>query len=76
LKGLWKNANPEPTSAEILAARKLGIIESHENALKNPKEFWRENRVEGCDRRNFEAALVRIDLNLRREKDKTRWKLH
>jgi len=72
LRGLWKNAHPEPTSVEILAARKLGLIESHENALENLKEFWRKNRVKSYDFRNFEAALVRIGLKLRREKNKTR----
>ena len=71
-RGLWKNADPEPTSVEILATRKLGVIESNEKALEKLKEFWRKNRVKGYDFRNFEAALVRIGLKLRREKNKTR----
>lgn len=70
LRGLWINADPEPTSVEILAARKLGVGESHENALEKLKEFWHKNRVEGYDFRNFEAALVRLGLKLRREKIK------
>ena len=70
LRGLWKNADPEPTSIEILAAKKLGIIESDENALEKLEEFWQKNRVEGYDFRNFEAALVRLGLKLRREKTK------
>jgi hypothetical protein len=72
LRGLWKNADPELASVEILAARKLGVIESRENALEKLKKFWHRNRVEGYDFRNFEAALVRLGLKLRREKNKTR----
>jgi len=70
LRGLWKNADPEPTSIEILAAKKLGIIEADEDALGRLKEFWHNNRVEGYDFRNFEAMLVRLGLKLRREKTK------
>jgi 3-methyladenine DNA glycosylase/8-oxoguanine DNA glycosylase len=68
MRGLWKNADPNPTLIEILAAKKLGIIESEENALQKLKEFWRKNKVEGYDFRNFEAFLVRIGLRLRRGK--------
>jgi hypothetical protein len=67
LRGLWRNADPEPTSVEILAAKKLGIIESDVNVLEKFKEFWQRNSVEGYDFRNFEAALVRVGLKLRRE---------
>jgi hypothetical protein len=68
LRGLWKNSDPDPTTIEILAAKKLGMIESEENALEKFKEFWSKNKVEGYDFRNFEAALVRIGLRLRRGK--------
>jgi hypothetical protein len=68
MRGLWKNADPYPTPIEILAAKKLGIITSEEDALEKLKEFWHKNKVEGYDFRNFEAALVRIGLNLRRRK--------
>jgi hypothetical protein len=68
MRGLWKNADPDPTPIEILAAKKLGIIESEENALEKLKEFWHINKVEGYDFRNFEATLVRIGLKLRRRK--------
>lgn len=68
LRGIWKNADPEPTSIEILAAKALGIIETEKNALEKLKTFWSKNKIEGYDFRNFEAALVRIGLKLRREK--------
>ncbi|MDH5770614.1 MAG: hypothetical protein OEZ25_04930 [Candidatus Bathyarchaeota archaeon] len=70
LRGLWKNVDPGSTSIEIVATKKLGIIESDENALEKLKEFWHKNRVEGYDFRNFETALVRLGLKLRREKTK------
>ncbi len=66
LRGLWENADPEPAPVEILAAKKLGIIESEENALEKLKHFWHQNKVEGYDFRNFETALVRLGLELRR----------
>ncbi len=68
LRGIWKNADPEPTPVEILAAKELGIIESEKNALEKLKSFWVKNRIEGYDFRNFEAALVRVGLKLRRGK--------
>ena len=68
MRGLWKNACPDPTPIEILAAKKLGIIESEENAFNKLDEFWRKNKVKSYDFRNFEATLVRIGLKLRRIK--------
>ena len=68
LRGIWKNADPEPTSIEILAAKALGIIETEKNGLEKLKTFWSKNKIEGYNFRNFEAALVRIGLKLRREK--------
>lgn len=68
LRGIWKNADPEPTPIEILAAKELGVIESEKNALEKLKAFWVKNKIEGYDFRNFEAALVRIGLKLRRGK--------
>lgn len=68
LRGIWENADPKPTSVEILAAKRIGILESEKNALEKLKRYWRENNVEGYDFRHFEAALVRLGLELRREK--------
>lgn len=68
LRGIWKNADPEPTPIEIMASKALGIIETKENVLEKLKTFWTKNKIEGYDFRNFEAALVRIGLKLRRGK--------
>ncbi len=69
LRGVWKNADPEPTPIEVMAAIELGMVESDEGVLEKLKEFWQENRIEGYDFRNFEAALVRVGLKLRRDKE-------
>jgi endonuclease III len=69
LRGIWKNADPQPTQVEVIAAKELGIIESDKNVLETLKTFWARNRVEGYEFRNFEAALVRIGLKLRRGKE-------
>lgn len=68
LRGIWKNADPEPTKVEAIAARELGIIKSEKNVLEKSKTFWATNKVEGFEFRNLEAALVRIGLKLRRGK--------
>jgi hypothetical protein len=68
LRGVWKNADPQPTSIEILAAKNLGIIDSEEDALERLKDFWGRNAIKGYEFRNFEAALVRLGIELRRKK--------
>jgi len=68
LRGIWRNADPQPTSIEISAAKNLGIIASEEEALKRLKDFWSRNIIKGYDFRNFEAVLVRLGTELRRKK--------
>ncbi len=63
LRGIWRNADPDPTSIEVAAARALGFIKEDTQSLR---DFWERNAVPGYDFRNFEAALVRIGLPLRR----------
>lgn len=68
LRAIWKNADPQPTSIEISAAKNLGIIDSEEDALERLKDFWSRSAIKGCDFRNFEAALVRLGIELRSKK--------
>jgi endonuclease III len=68
LRGIWRNAQPEPTSIEVVAAKNLGILKNDRDALKNLENFWRKNAVEGFSFRNFEAALVRLGLEFRRKR--------
>jgi hypothetical protein len=51
----------------VLAAKKLGILKSNGDSLKELKEFWNDNAVEGYSFRHFEAALIRLGLELRRK---------
>jgi endonuclease III len=67
LRGIWRNADPEPTAVEVLAAKKLGILKSNGDSLKELKDFWNCNAVEGYSFRHFEAALLRLGLELRRK---------
>ncbi|PMB75130.1 MAG: hypothetical protein C0193_01890 [Candidatus Bathyarchaeota archaeon] len=62
LREVWENAEPQPTSLVLLAAENLGIIkkETRENALKQLKNFWFKNEVDGKSFINFETALLRL----------------
>jgi endonuclease III len=68
LRGIWENADPQPTSIEILAAKHLGMIDYKEDVLGKFKAFWERNAIKGCEFRNFETALVRLGIELRRKK--------
>jgi hypothetical protein len=67
LRNTWKNADPNPTSLVILAAEKLGIVrkDSPENILKQLKNFWFGNKVEGKSFIHFETALLRFGKQFR-----------
>jgi hypothetical protein len=69
LRNIWKKADPNPTSLVILAAEKLGIVrtDSPEKALKQLKDFWSKNKVEGKSFVNFETALLRLGKDYRRK---------
>ena len=77
LRGIWSKADSKPTSLVILAAKSMGIIENAnpEKALKELKEFWSRNKVEGKSFIEFETALVRLGKDIRRTK-KTSLRLH
>lgn len=69
LRGVWRKADPKPTPLVILAAKRLGIMETEnpEQALNELKAFWRENRIAGKSFVNFETALLRYGKDLRRK---------
>jgi len=66
LRGRWKNADPEPTDVELVAARVLGIVTHEERALDELKAFWERNKVPGYSLSNLQSALVRLGVRLRR----------
>ena len=68
LRGVWRKADPKPTPLVIMAAKRLGIIETEnpEQALRKLKEFWTQNKIAGKSFVNFETALLRNGKDLRR----------
>lgn len=73
LREVWKRADPNPTDLEILAGKELGIVKKDataEDALKQLKTFWAENRVVGKSFVNFETALLRAGKDFRRRAKK------
>jgi endonuclease III len=69
LRDVWEKADPEPTSLVVFAAKKLGIIKKEsENPLKQLKDFWSKNKVEGASFINFETALLRLGKDCRRKR--------
>ncbi len=69
LRGVWRKADPKPTPLVILAAKRLGITETEnpEQALRELKAFWRQNKIAGKSFVNFETALLRYGKDLRRK---------
>jgi len=70
LRDIWEKANPDPTTLVVLSAKKLGIVkkEAAENPLKQLKDFWFKNKVEGKSFINFETALLRIGKDFCRKR--------
>lgn len=70
LRGLWKKADPLPSDLCIAAARSLGFIprniRSPHKILAELKSLWQKGRVAGYNFADFEAALVRYGLTMRR----------
>lgn len=69
LRGVWRKADPKPTPLVILAAKRLGIIETEnpEQALRELKAFWTQNKIAGKSFVNFETALLRYGKDLRKK---------
>ncbi len=71
LRDIWTKANPRPTPLVILAAKKLGILQSEdqEKTAKELVKFWEKNKVKGMSYVNFETALLRLGKDIRRRKE-------
>ncbi|MGB9959621.1 MAG: hypothetical protein ACPLKQ_03755 [Candidatus Bathyarchaeales archaeon] len=70
LRGVWKKAEPQPTSLVVLAARNLGILkdEKPQEALQRLESFWAENRLADKSFVNFESALLRLGKDFCRKR--------
>ena len=71
LRGIWEKADPYPTSLELLAGERLGILGKgleREETLGQLKVFWAKHRVAGLTFVHFETALLRLGKECRRGK--------
>jgi len=74
LRGLWPKAQPRLSSLVMVAARDLGLISRRSadagGALQRLQKLWVDEGHRGKDFPDFEAALVRYGLELRRKPDR------
>jgi len=69
LRGVWEKADPYPTSLELLAGERLGILQkgsSAEDALEQLKVFWVRNGAQEKTFVDFETALLRLGKECRK----------
>jgi hypothetical protein len=71
MRGIWDKAEPLPSGLALSAAKSLGFIStagpSSRDVLRLLKEKWREDGNSDGEFADFEAALVRWGLALRRQ---------
>ncbi len=74
MRGIWEKADPFPSDLAVMAAKDRGIVPK---AVKGPAkvfrlllEAWKEAGMKKKDFPDFEAALVRAGMELRRRKQK------
>jgi hypothetical protein len=74
LRGLWQKADPLPQELVISAAKDLGIIpaslKDRRKILELLLDLWRKEKKSTVDFADFESALLRAGLVLRRRKAK------
>lgn len=72
LRGIWPKAEPLPSDLVLMAAKNLGLIPKatadQRDALQLLKAKWREQGNSPKEFADFEAALVRWGLALRRQR--------
>jgi endonuclease III len=70
LRGIWKKADPLPSDLCVAAARYLRFIpqnlRSPQKILSALKSLWQKCPIPGYNFVDFEAALVRFGLHMRR----------
>ncbi len=75
MRGVWKKAAPLPSDLVVLAAKETGIVpkavKDREKVLVLLMGAWRGTGKKKKDFPDFEAALVRAGIEIRREKSRT-----
>ena len=74
MRGIWEKANPLPSELVVMAAKDRGIVpaamKDREKVLELLREAWRKTNKRTKDFPDFEAALVRAGIELRRKKQR------
>ena len=72
MRGIWKKANPLPSDLVVMAAKERGIVpktvKDRAKVLQLLMDAWKETGMKKKDFPDFEAALVRAGIELRRKK--------
>jgi hypothetical protein len=70
LRGIWEKANPLPSDLVVMAAKELGIVQKsvkdRAKVLRLLVDAWEKAGMKKKDFSDFEAALVRAGMELRR----------
>lgn len=72
MRGLWKKADPLPSDLVIMAAKDRGIVpkavKDRRKVLELLREVWKKAGMRTKGFPDFEAALVRAGIEMRRKK--------
>lgn len=72
MRGSWEKANPLPSDLVVMAAKERGIVpktvKDRAKVLQLLMGAWKETGMKKKDFPDFEAALVRAGIELRRKK--------
>jgi hypothetical protein len=79
MRGIWEKTNPLPSDLVVLAAKERGIVpktvKDRAKILQLLMDAWKETGMKKKDFPDFEAALVRAGIVLRRKKQSRKGKL-
>jgi endonuclease III len=71
MRGIWEKANPLPSDLVVIAARERGIVPKtakvRAKVLRLLMDAWKEAGMKKKDFPDFEVALVRAGIELRRK---------
>jgi hypothetical protein len=74
MRGIWKKADPLPSELVVMAAKDRGIVpaavKDRGKVLELLREAWKKTGKRAKDFPDFEAALVRVGIELRRRKQR------
>ena len=72
MRGIWEKANPLPSDLVVMAAKERSIVpktvKERAKILQLLMDAWKETGMKKKDFPDFEAALVRAGIELRRKK--------